>query len=74
MNKNITGILKSWVYDAEYNIVWGYIYNDINKRFKDGLHIHTSTILSKNPKSFKKGTIIKTRNSTYLLEEPFKGE
>ena len=68
----ITGRLEYWVYDPLWNVVWGNVYDDIHKRFKDGSWIHTSGIpdgRETNP-TLKEGDTIKTLNSTYLLGKP----
>ena len=67
MNKEVTGRLEFWVLDLVHNVLWGNIYDDIHNRWGDGRHIHTSDLKSDNPKSFKEGDIIETRNSSYLL-------
>lgn len=61
----ITGRLENWHWDMYFKIIWGNIYDDINKRFVDGTWIHTSDI--EGQKECKEGDIVKTRNSSYLL-------
>lgn len=75
----ITGRLEDWAVDprkfAEDTeiIIWGFCYEDIHSRFRDGTQIHTSGIkLADYPiDELKEGMVVKTRNSTYLLGKPF---
>ena len=72
-NQVITGTLHDWetaspVGSEEY-VIWGYVKGDTRGRFRDGLRIHTSGI---SPEVFpidglKEGSVVKTRNSVYLL-------
>lgn len=65
--KNIP-ILKRWYYDPLFNVYWGFIYNDVKKRFRDGTWIHTSSIPDKKDRDKKRGGVyIKTLNTTYIL-------
>lgn len=59
-----TGRLEGWVKDDHYNIIWGFVYDDVHKRFRDGTWIHTSSIVEQ-----KKGSV-KTLNSLYKLGKP----
>jgi hypothetical protein len=62
--QQVTGRLEYWWYDEINHVFWGYLYDDIRKRWWDGVHIHTSCC--HNPDA-KEGDVIKTLNSTYLL-------
>lgn len=73
----ITGKLEKWVVDDRFGeteeyIIWGTLLEDKESRWKDGTRVHTSGINEERfPKaSLEKGSIIKTRNSTYELGEP----
>lgn len=70
MDKEITGRLEGWTYDPIFNIIWGFVYDDIRKRFRDETWIHTSNIVSKS-KKFRKGQKVKTLNSIYLLGKKY---
>ncbi|MGL1886294.1 MAG: hypothetical protein OCD76_07245 [Reichenbachiella sp.] len=65
----VTGRLEDWYrsqpasYEDEF-MIWGDCYDDIHKRFPDGMVIHTSGIKNRE---VKEGDVVKTRNSTYLL-------
>jgi hypothetical protein len=71
---------KTMEYDARIinwcfsdGLIWGFIFDDKKKRFKDETWIHTSTILSKK-EDIKEGNIIETKNSKYLLgKEEYNG-
>jgi len=63
-----TGRLEGWLYMN--GVIWGQIYDDKLKRFRDGTEIHTSTVASP-AKDRKEGKIIRTRNSAYLLSKKF---
>lgn len=63
-----TARLESWIYDSQRKIFWGYIYDDVRKRFRDGTYIHTSFCPSPQARG---GDTISTLNSTYLLGKPF---
>lgn len=68
----VTGRLEQWQYDRNHRVVWGRIFDDVHGRFKDNTYIHTSGIEShKGP--LEKGVLLKTRNSVYLLGEPYQG-
>jgi hypothetical protein len=60
----VTGRLENWWYDATNHVFWGYLYDDVKDRWRDGVHIHTSMCHAPDA---KEGDVIKTRNSTYLL-------
>ena len=63
----ITNLLKNWEIrrlPIGRVVVIGNIYNDIKKRFEDGMVIRTSEVLKAD---FVNG-IIETRNSVYHLE------
>ena len=62
-----TNLLKDWkilLLNGNDVIIYGYIYNDIKKRFEDGTYIHTSKVLKAD---FVNG-VVETRNSVYYLE------
>lgn len=61
----ITGRLEGWSRDKKYKIIWGFVYDDIHKRFRDGTWIHTSKIVTLTK------TKVKTLNSIYKLGTPF---
>lgn len=63
----VTGRLESWYWDNTYNIVWGYLFDDVRGRWRDGEHIHTSNITSHKQDTTKEGDVVTTLNSTYLL-------
>jgi len=74
----ITGRLEGWMVGATYTalqeyIIWGYCYEDVRSRFRDGTQIHTSGIkLTDYPiDELKEGMVVKTRNSAYMLGKPF---
>lgn len=69
----ITGRLEGWRYDVMYHVLWGYLYEDVNKRWEDGQYIHTSTLQIKidDIPTLKEGDVVHTRNSTYLLGKFF---
>jgi len=64
----LTGRLENWVAD-DYgrDILWGFIYKDEDKRFRDGEWIRTSSIPDFNELTFNEGDIVHTLNSHYLL-------
>lgn len=64
----VTGRLEGWYWDDQYNIIWGYLYDDVRERWCDGQYIHTSHIEDK--KDYKEGDIVYTLNSSYLLGKP----
>lgn len=66
----ITGRLENWIWDNEHSVLWGFIYDDERKRFRDGTWIHTSIIDSLDPKDLRSGAVVKTLNSLYLLGKP----
>lgn len=66
----ITGILEGWRIDSVFTIVWGFIYGDTKKRFRDGTWIHTSDVKGIRSMNLKEGDIIETRNSFYKLGKP----
>lgn len=67
MTDQPTGRLENWHYDKVWLVFWGDLYDDVHSRWTDGTHIHTSHCPSPDA---KKGDIVKTLNSTYLLGEP----
>jgi len=69
MTKQVTGTLNNWAYSKKQNVIAGYIFNDINKRFPDGTLIQTSKLkpMSMQVSSPAEGVIISTTNSKYLL-------
>lgn len=63
-----TATLEGWRYDPVHQVFWGYIYDDVRKRFRDGTYVHTSHCPIPDA---KRGDTISTLNSTYLLGQPF---
>jgi hypothetical protein len=66
----ITAELHNWFKEyitPDALILWGNVYDDTRHRWPDGTHIHTSRVTNG---IFKKGDIIETLNSTYLLGDP----
>lgn len=68
--KEITGRLENWSWDLKFPIIWGFLYDDIHKRWRDGQMIHTSSIDKKKFRDVKEGDIVETMNSRYLLGKP----
>lgn len=69
--KDVDGTLDNWNvhrFSDGSVLVYGYIKGDKKGRFEDGDYIHTSYCL--DDCVFEEGSIIKTRNSTYLLGSP----
>lgn len=64
-----TGRLEEWTFS--HGRIWGIIYEDKLKRFRDGTEIRTSTVVSP-AKDRKEGRVVETRNSRYLLGKKFK--
>lgn len=62
--------LDNWYKDGLYNILWGDIYNDVNRRWPDGTRIHTSSIKGLHKMNLKEGDTVTTLNSKYLLGKP----
>lgn len=68
----VTGTIKGWkpyrVNDRFY-ILYGYIFEDIRRRWADGQWIHTSMIDSKQfpIDKLSKGAVVNTLNSRYKL-------
>ncbi len=62
----ITGTLKNASWDPQAKVVWGWLYNDIHGRWRDGTRIHTSEAMSCERDD--KPEFIKTRNSYYQVE------
>ncbi len=60
-------LIKNWTVEKRGSayVVCGNIYNDTKNRFRDGTPIHTSRV---EYIDFVNG-IVKTKNSTYNLEE-----
>jgi hypothetical protein len=75
-NEVITGRLEEWeatsIIDNNEYLIWGLVYDDIHGRFKEGGLIHTSGIKESDHlrSGLKKGEVVRTRNSLYLLGEP----
>ncbi len=58
------GTLQNWT--QFFGCIYGELYNDPTKRFKEGGKVKTSTL--QNPvKKYKEGDIVETMNSSYLL-------
>lgn len=69
--KEVTGKLDEWYSEevwGDYMIVWGRVYGDTKKRFRDGFRIHTSYFPKRE---LKEGDVIQTKNSTYVLGKFF---
>lgn len=79
MSADITGHIDSWLVDQasknEY-VIMGFIRDDVYDRWPDGTFFHTSGIANKSHPvhALKPGSVVKTRNSTYVLGEPFKAK
>lgn len=71
MEQDITGRLEDWFYDGV--MVWGNLYEDTKQRWYDGVHIHTSAVLT-DRMYIKEGEVIQTRNSRYLLGKPLESK
>lgn len=70
-----TGRLEGW-YPTDFGdciIISGDIYEDTQNRWEDGEFMRTSRIDRKYLNKLKKGAIIPTLNSIYVLGEPFEG-
>ncbi|HRP36187.1 MAG TPA: hypothetical protein PLS50_00070 [Candidatus Dojkabacteria bacterium] len=69
-----TGRLEDWVYDNLFNCIWGFVYEDIHGRFKEGTWIHTSSLKQTREATkkipLKEGDFVSTLNSVYLLGKP----
>lgn len=65
----ITGRLEGWYWDDEYDIIYGYLYDDVKERWWDGARMHTSYI--NDGRNQKEGDVVTTLNSVYLLGKPF---
>jgi len=63
-----TGRLEDWAYVG--GVIYGAVFDDKLKRFRDGTEIHTSPVASP-AKDRKEGKVIQTRGSTYLLGKKF---
>jgi len=64
--EEITGRIEGWfITGTWFN---GYLFKDINKRWREGQFFHSSSVEGDLSK-YKEGDIIKTMNSTYLLGE-----
>ena len=62
--------LENWFKDVEWNILWGCVYDDPDKRWPEGTRIHTSDIRGLHKMELKEGDIVTTLNSIYLLGKP----
>lgn len=76
--QEITGTLENWLVDANYwgsgeVVIWGDIYKDTLKRWREGTRIHTSPIVTELEKLIE-GALVRSKNSTYLLGKPFDRE
>jgi hypothetical protein len=67
INPELTGRLEAWSYDDLNHVIWGWIFDDKNKRFKDETYIHTSLLTVPEGTEFKEGMEVPTLNSLYLL-------
>ena len=72
--REITGRLEGWRRDDVYNVIWGYCFDDIHNRWRDGTWIHTSSIKGLKKMKLKEGDEVQTLNSLYLLGKPFSEE
>lgn len=63
-------VLEDWVYDPRYRCIWGFCYDDIKGRFRNGTWIHTSSIPNANPSEYVEGFVVQTLNTKYLLGTP----
>ena len=59
------GLIEEWTFTPGGKL-YGYIYYDSKKRFKDGVFIKTSTVVN-SIFGHKEGDIIITKNSKYVL-------
>lgn len=67
MKPKYTARLEVWSYDPVWKCFWGWVFDDVHKRWANNTYIHTSHCPIPNA---KKGDVIQTRNNTYLLGEP----
>jgi len=70
--EEITGTLRNWyveMVNETEGIVWGHVFGDSRRRFRDGTFIHTSGVIVANH-ALIEGEVIQTRNSRYLLGTP----
>ena len=61
----VTATLREW--QLSDNVLWGRVYNDKKKRFRNGDYIYTSQIVAA-PIKLLPGSIVQTKNSVYKLE------
>ena len=74
MTDQLTGTLENWRvqnWDDKEFIIWGDLYGDGLRRWRNGQRIHTSGILHRE---VKEGDVVQTRNSTYLLGKEFEND
>lgn len=65
----VTGTLENWTYTIGPRggyLFSGYLYNDSKNRWEDGTPIMTSLVRDVSV-DYTEGSIVQTRNSTYLL-------
>ena len=69
--ENITGRLEGWHQDNVFpHIIWGNLFDDVHKRWREGTRIHTSNV--KTPREeWAEGKVVTTLNSRYLLGKPY---
>ena len=67
LNPELTGRLEAWSYDEKNHVIWGWIFDDKNKRFKDETYIPPSNLRVPKTTDFKEGMEVPTMNSLYLL-------
>lgn len=66
----VTARLEGWYRASDNNVLWGFIYDDVRKRWEDGTNIHTSYIKDLASMELQEGDKVYTLNSTYLLGKP----
>ncbi len=71
MEQEYTARLENWAYNSKQNVLIGECFGDIGGRFPDGSKIQTSRLkpMSMQISTPKKGSIMATLNSAYLLGE-----
>jgi hypothetical protein len=70
----ITSRLENWIREQVTNkefILWGNVFDDMQSRWPDNTIIHTSGIYNCK---LHEGSVVRTRNSTYLLGKEYTDE
>lgn len=69
MNQEYIGRIENWVHDKKQNVIIGDLYGDKRGRWIDGANITTGKLapMSMQISTPKEGTIVMTRNNSYLL-------